>query len=131
MKTLILIVVSLFLGALGMLLGLIKACFMWKQDGHPGGVAIWIFVAVLGYVALKPLLKQMLDIIRFPEDPKEPYLSKLVADSYSIQRGHPPHIEWLTPEGEWLPNIFEAARFEKYDKHKAEACISKLRKELT
>jgi hypothetical protein len=39
-------------------------------------------------------------------------LSRKVADSYMIERGEAPDVEWLTPDRGWTRNVFEAAGFE-------------------
>ena len=43
-----------------------------------------------------------------------------IAESYVIVRGTAPHTEWLTPDRTWQRNIFEAARFELWERAKAE-----------
>ena len=43
-----------------------------------------------------------------------------IADSWVIERGESPKVEWLTPEREWQGSIFEAARFELDEREKAE-----------
>ncbi len=43
-----------------------------------------------------------------------------IAESWVIERGESPKVEWLTPEREWQGSIFEAARFELDEREKAE-----------
>jgi hypothetical protein len=43
-----------------------------------------------------------------------------IADSWVIERGESPKVEWLTPEREWQGSVFEAARFELDEREKAE-----------
>lgn len=43
-----------------------------------------------------------------------------IADSWVIERGESPKVEWLTPERVWQGSIFEAARFELDEREKAE-----------
>lgn len=43
-----------------------------------------------------------------------------IAESWGIERGESPRVEWLTPEREWQGSIFEAARFELDEREKAE-----------
>lgn len=50
-----------------------------------------------------------------------PRIEGPIADSYVIVRStEAGHDEWLTPEREWQPSIFEAARFELDEKDKVE-----------
>jgi len=48
-----------------------------------------------------------------------PRLSPIIANSRMIVRGQAPHCEWLKPNREWSPNIFDAARFELNELNKA------------
>jgi hypothetical protein len=43
-----------------------------------------------------------------------------IAESWVIERGESPKVEWLTPDRQWQGSIFEAARFELEEREKAE-----------
>ena len=49
-----------------------------------------------------------------------PRIAGPVADSWVIERGESPRMEWLTPEREWQGSLFAAARFELDEREKAE-----------
>ena len=48
-----------------------------------------------------------------------------IANSWVIERGESPKVEWLTPEREWQGSIFEAARFELDELEKAERWLQR------
>jgi hypothetical protein len=58
---------------------------------------------------------------------KMPRIYGPIADSYVIERGEAPNVEWLTPEREWSPSIFESARFELWQRDVAERWLQRER----
>ena len=62
-RTLVVFCVSGSLFLIGILAGLIQAILLWKQDGHPAGLIIYLSVLGIGGYAMYPLLRYIFRIL--------------------------------------------------------------------